>query len=74
MRSHSTLAISEDSRNDVATMVQHSLDLHPTTPGSSISGTVLGNDQILCGNVKSSHYIVTPMNDLVYPLRERGSL
>jgi hypothetical protein len=36
------------------TVVQDSFDLRPATPGSSISGTILGNDQILCGNVAST--------------------
>jgi hypothetical protein len=41
-------------------VVQDSFDLRPRTPGASISGTVLGNDQILCGNVASTYYVVTP--------------
>jgi len=29
--------------------------------GSSTAATVIGNDQTLCGNVKPTHYTVTPM-------------
>jgi hypothetical protein len=35
-------------------IIQDSFDLRPSTPGSSISGTIIGNDQILCGNVSST--------------------
>jgi hypothetical protein len=35
-------------------VVQDSFDLRPSTPGSSISGSILGNDQISCGNVAST--------------------
>ena len=31
------------------------------TLGASISGSIIGNDQILCGNVTSTNYAVTPM-------------
>lgn len=50
-------------------IVQDSFDLRPSSPGSSISGTVIGNDQILCGDVKSTSYLVTPMKDSAHPLR-----
>ena len=29
---------------------------------------ILGNDQILCGNVASTYYVVTPMKDSTHPL------
>ena len=32
-------------------IVQDSFDLRRSSPGSSITGTVVGNDQILCGNI-----------------------
>ena len=51
-------------------IVQDSFDLRPATPGSSISGTIIGNDQILCGNVASTYYLVTPMKNSVHPLRD----
>ena len=31
---------------------------------------VVGNDQILCGNVASTYYVVTPMKDATHPLRD----
>jgi hypothetical protein len=34
---------------------------------ASISGTLIGNDQILCGNVASTYYFVTPIKDSVHP-------
>ena len=33
-----------------------------------ISGSVIGNDQIFCGNVQSTFYLVTPMKDATRPL------
>ncbi len=38
-------------------IVQDSFDLRPSPPSGTISGSVVGNDQILCGNVESD---VTP--------------
>jgi len=40
-------------------IIEDSFDLRPATPGGSISGTVVGNDQILCGNIASTYYTVT---------------
>ena len=40
-------------------IVQNSFDPRPSSPGASISGTAIGNDQILCGTVKSTYYTVT---------------
>jgi hypothetical protein len=40
-------------------IVQDSFDLRPATPGGSISGSILGNDHILCGNVASTNYVIT---------------
>lgn len=41
----------------------------PTAPGKPPSGTIsagiLGNDQIFCGNVKSTHYAISPMKHSV---------
>jgi hypothetical protein len=34
---------------DSTAIVQDTFDLRPATPGASISGSILGNDQILCG-------------------------
>jgi len=31
---------------------------------------VIGNDQMHCGNVASTYYVVTPMKDPVHPLRD----
>jgi len=42
-------------------------DLGQVTPENSISGTILGNDQILCGSVASTNYIITPMKDSTLP-------
>lgn len=51
-------------------IIQDSFDLRPPSPGSSISATVIGNDQILCGNVKSTYYQITPMKDSTHPIRD----
>ena len=51
-------------------VVQDSFDLHPATPGSAIVGQIVGNDQITCGNVVSSYYVLTPMKDASHPLRD----
>jgi hypothetical protein len=40
-------------------IVQDTFDLRPATPGATITGTIIGNDQILCGNVASTFYLVT---------------
>ena len=50
-------------------MVQDSFNLYPSTPGSAIVGSIIGNDQLTCGNVISTYYIVTPMKDASHPLR-----
>jgi hypothetical protein len=50
-------------------IVQDSFDLRPGSLNGLISGSVLGNDQILCGNVQSTFYLVTPMKDATRPLR-----
>jgi hypothetical protein len=42
-------------------IVQGAFDLRPSPAGTPISGSVLGNDQILCGNVASTYYVLTPM-------------
>lgn len=54
----------------IETIVQDSFDLRPATPGSTISGTVIGNDQITCGGIASTYYVVTPMKDATHPLRD----
>lgn len=51
-------------------IVQPSFDIHPATPGQPITGSVIGNDQITCGNVVSTYWQVTPMKDSVRPLRD----
>jgi hypothetical protein len=51
-------------------IIQDAFDLRPATPGGSISASVIGNDQILCGNVASTFYLVTPMKDSTHPLRD----
>ena len=38
-------------------MVQDSFDLRPTSLNGPISGSVIGNDQIYCGNVLSTFYL-----------------
>ena len=43
------------------TIVQFTFDLHPSATTGVITGTVIGNDQILCGNVASTEWIITPM-------------
>jgi hypothetical protein len=35
-----------------------------------IAGSILGNNQILCGNVVSTYYVLTPMKDSTHPLRD----
>lgn len=51
-------------------VVQDSFDLRPATPGSAIVGNILGNDQMSCGNILSTYYLVTPMKDASHPLRD----
>jgi hypothetical protein len=43
-------------------IVQDSFDIHPTLNTGLVTGTIIGNDQILCGNVASTWYQVTPMD------------
>jgi hypothetical protein len=54
------------------TIVQTAFDMHPTQSDGSILGQVLGNDQILCGNVASTYYQVTAMKDAATPLAPVG--
>lgn len=51
------------------TVVQQQFDLHPNLSTGLISGSVIPNDQILCGRVASTQWIVTPMKDSVTPLQ-----
>ena len=44
-------------------IVQDSFDVRPVSLNGPISGSVIGNDQILCGNVLSTFYLVTPLKD-----------
>jgi hypothetical protein len=39
-------------------------------PPLTISGSILGNDQILCGNIASRYYVVKPMKDSVQRIVE----
>ena len=41
-------------------IVSQQFDMHPSPTSGLISGSVYGNDQILCGNVKSTQWPVTP--------------
>jgi hypothetical protein len=50
-------------------IVQDSFDIHPTLTTGLVAGSIIGNDQILCGNVASTWYQVTPMKDSSHPLR-----
>ena len=43
------------------TIADESFDLTPNQPNGSIMGTVVGNDNILCGNVQSTQWIITEM-------------
>lgn len=43
------------------TIVQFTFDLKANAMTGVITGTVLGNDVILCGNVASTEWIITPM-------------
>jgi hypothetical protein len=49
-------------------IVQDSFDNHPTLTTGLVTGTIIGNDQIVCGNVASTWYQVTPMKDSTHPL------
>ena len=51
-------------------IIQDSSDIHPTLTTGLVTGTIIGNDQILCGNVASTWYQVTPMKDSSHPLRD----
>jgi hypothetical protein len=48
-------------------IVQDSFDIHPTLTTGLVAGSIIGNDQILCGNVASTWYQVTPMKDSSHP-------
>lgn len=54
------------------TVVRTAFDMHPNQPDGSIVGQVLANDQLLCGNVASTYYMVTPMKDDGTPLSPVG--
>jgi len=47
-------------------IIQESFDLRRATPGGPISALILGNAQILWGNVASTYYLVTPTKDSVH--------
>ena len=51
-----------------AFIVQDSFDIHPTSLNGPINGSVVGNDQIYCGNILSTYYVITPMKDATRPL------
>lgn len=51
-------------------IVQDSFDIHPTLNTGLVTGTLIGNDQILCGNIASTWCQVTPMKDSSHPLRD----
>jgi hypothetical protein len=55
-------------------LVQDSFDIHPTVNTGLVTGTIIGNDQILCGNVASTWYQVTPMKGLEPPFKRRPAL
>lgn len=48
-------------------LIKQSFDLKPDSHGQ-VSGSVMANDQILCGNVVSTRWNVTPMKDATTPL------
>ena len=50
-------------------VAQDAFDLYPATPGSAVIGSILGNDQMTCGNVVSTYYVVSVMKDASHPLR-----
>lgn len=54
------------------TIVKTAFDLKPNQSDGSIMGQVLGNDQILCGNVASTYYTVTAMKDAETPVSPVG--
>lgn len=43
-------------------LVQDSFDIHPSLTTGLVTGTIIGNDQILCGNVASTWYQVTSVD------------
>jgi hypothetical protein len=49
-----SFAPTSPSRSAITGIVQDSFDLRPATPCGSISGSILGNDQIHFGNVAST--------------------
>jgi hypothetical protein len=51
-------------------IIQDSFDIHPTLTTGLVTRTLIGNDQILCGNVRRIWYQVTPMKDSSHPLRD----
>ena len=38
-------------------IVKDSFDIRSSALGAPVQGTVLGNDQILCGNIASTYYL-----------------
>lgn len=54
------------------TIVNPSFDIKPTQVNGTILGQVIANDQILCGNIKSTYYVVTPMKDASTPVAPIG--
>lgn len=47
-------------------IVPDNFNLRPNPTGGIVVGTILGNDQIQCGNVASTFYLVTPMKDATH--------
>jgi hypothetical protein len=59
--SRGTQLLKAESLAFIVLNVQDSFDIHPTLSTGSVTGTIVGNDQIPCGNVASTWYQVTPM-------------
>lgn len=53
-------------------VVNPSFDIKPTQIDGTILGQVVANDQILCGNIASTFYVVTPMKDQSTPVAPIG--
>lgn len=53
-------------------IVNPSFDIKSNQVDGTIRGQVIANDQILCGNIQSTYYVVTPMKNATTPVAPIG--
>src|SRR4051812_15261085 len=51
-------------------VVQTQIDIRPNQPDGTIQSSILGNDEILCGNRQSTWWTVIPMKDQSHSMRD----